>query len=355
MADIPTPHVALELAFAVVESSAAPLLLIDGDMRLLAASDSFYHIFDLPRADSIGQFVFALDGGRWDMSRLRSALAASLTAQTAINAYELDLPSQDHGKRRLVIKAQRLDYLEDGAVRILISIADVTDARLAEKLTGDLLREKTVLLKELQHRIANSLQIIASVLMQSALKVQSKEAKHHLQNAHHRVMTIASVQQQLAASDSDVVRLRPYLTQLCRSIGASMIHDPKQLTLMVRSDNATVPSNISVSLGLIVTELVINALKHGFPDGQAGQIDVDYSARAGNWTLAVSDNGIGMPVAPDIAVSGLGSSIIEALAKQLHATVSVADNCPGTAVSITHTKVSLASGDREKMRDTEAV
>ena len=76
---------------------------------------------------------------------------------------------------------------------------DVTDARIAEKLKDDLLKEKAVLLQELQHRVANSLQIIASVLMQSARRVQSDEARTHLQQAHQRVMSVASLQHHLAA------------------------------------------------------------------------------------------------------------------------------------------------------------
>lgn len=352
----PTPaHMALELALAVVSSSAAPLLLVDGDMRLLAASDSFYASFQLPPAGTIGSSIFELDSGRWDLKRLRSVLAASLTSDDAIEAYEFDLPTQERGTRRLVVKAQKLVYASDANVCILVSIADVTDARLAETLKDDLLREKAVLMQELQHRVANSLQIIASVLMQSARKVQSEEARQHLQDAHNRVMSVASIQDQLAASGLSEVALRPYLTQLCQSIAASMIHDTDQLALEVRSDDVAVPANVSVSLGLIVTELVINALKHAFPDGRRGQIDVDYSAQAANWTLAVADNGIGMPVAPDLATSGLGSSIVQALANQLKARISVRGRDPGTAVCVSHTQLSSVASDANAIPETRAI
>src|SRR5205085_2872821 len=114
---------------------------------------------------------------------------------------------------------------------------------------------------ELNHRVANSLQIIASVLMQSARKVQSEDAKIHLVDAHHRVLSVASLQQQLAKSKLGDVELRPYLTTLCDSIAASMIRDPRQLLLDVQADAAITNASASVSIGLIVTELVINALK----------------------------------------------------------------------------------------------
>lgn len=76
----------------------------------------------------------------------------------------------------------------------------MTDARAEARLKDDLVRDKAMLLQEVQHRVANSLQIIASVLMQSARQVQSDEARGHLHNAHHRVMSIAALQRQLSTS-----------------------------------------------------------------------------------------------------------------------------------------------------------
>jgi two-component sensor histidine kinase len=324
-------------------------------MQILAASDSFHTGFELPPADSIGQPIFGLDSGAWNLPRLRSALAASLTADTPIEAYEFDLPTRARGIHRLVLSARRLDTASETEPRILVSIADVTDARLAERLKEELIRERDILMQEVQHRVANSLQIIASVLMQSARKVQSEEVRRHLQDAHHRVMSIASVQDQLAVSGVSEVALRPYLTQLCASIGASMIDDHDQLALSVRTDDVQVPANVSVSLGLIVTELVINALKHAFPGNRPGTIHVDYTADLADWSLAVADDGIGMPIAPNLAESGLGSSIVQALAQQLKATIFVRDNSPGTYVEVTHTEPAADGSGPREMPDTPAV
>ena len=194
--------------------------------------------------------------------------------------------------------AKKLNYGDASDIRLVLSVADVTDARLAEKLKQDLLREKDVLLQELHHRVANSLQIIASVLMQSARKVQSEETRTHLYDAHQRVMSVAALQQQLAVSRLGDVEIRPYLVALCESIGASMIRDHDQIALAVQSDDSITTADTSVSLGLIVTELVINALKHAFPGNRGGRILVDYRGRGPNWTLSVSDDGVGMPDDP---------------------------------------------------------
>lgn len=152
-------------------------------------------------------------------------------------------------------------------------------------------------------------------------------------------MSIAAVQQHLAASRLGKVELHPYFVQLCRSLGASMIHDPKVLSIEVVVDDSVTDADISVSLGLIVTELVINALKHAFPGHRGGKIVVDYESHGPNWTMSVSDNGIGMLAAPEGAKPGLGTNIVEALAKRLDAIVQVASANPGTAVSIVHAKI----------------
>ena len=156
-------------------------------------------------------------------------------------------------------------------------------------------------------------------------------------------MSIAAVQKHLAASRLGEVELRPYFVQLCKSLGASMIHDPKVLSIEVVVDDSVTHADISVSLGLIVTELVINALKHGFPGHRAGKIVVKYGHRGPNWTLSVSDNGIGMRSGSYRGKPGLGTNIVEALAKRLDAEVRIASADPGTTVSIVHARLAVVS------------
>ena len=341
MADHPplSPPAALSLTLAIIVSSTAPLVLLDGDFRIIACSDSFFRTFRLDPAKAAARLLFELGEGEWDVPQLRSLLLATVTGQAEIGAYEFDLERAHQKPRRVVLNAHRLEYENSRAVRLLLSATDVTDARLAERVKDDLLREKGVLLQEIQHRVANSLQIIAAILMQSARNVSSAETKSHLRDAHERVMSIASVQRQLAATGGGEVQLKTYFTQLCDSIGASMIRDHNQITLAVTADDTSTKADVSVSLGLIVTELVINALKHAFPDRRHGSIKVDYGGDGSNWSLSVADDGVGMPANGVLAKSGLGTTIIGSLAKQLHAHVEVSENDPGTKVSIVHGEV----------------
>jgi two-component sensor histidine kinase len=277
--------------------------------------------------------------------QLRSLLTAVSSGIAEVPAYEMKLGKLGAEPRQLVVTAHKLEFGDAENIRLLMTVSDVTDARIAEKLKDDLLREKAILLQEVQHRVANSLQIIASVLMQSARKVQSEETRAYLRDARNRVMSIATVQQQLAASRLGDVELRPYFTQLCESLGASMIRDHDHQSIEVHVDDSAVLADVSVSLGLIVTELVINALKHAFPGGRGGKIKVDYLSHGPNWTLSVGDDGVGMPQGD--VTQGLGTSIVEALAKQLQARVHAADAKPGTLVSVIHTQIVAVATEPE--------
>ena len=330
------PDGPLSLALAVVGSSTVPLLLLDDVLKVIAASASFCRVFQIDPERIIGRFLGELGTGEWNKPQLRVLLEATARGNADIDAYEMDLKGPRRGVRKLVINAQRLDYAADQPIRLLVTVEDVTEARAEDQLRDDLLREKCILLQELQHRVANSLQIIASVILQSARRTQSDETRLHLKDAHSRVMSVAALQQQLAASRLGEVELAPYFIQLCKSIGASMIHDPARLTLSVEADDSSADADVSVSLGLVVTELVINALKHAFPGGRSGAIRVGYESRDGAWTLTVADDGVGMPKDAASATPGLGTSIVEALARQLHAQIHVEDRHPGTRVSLIH-------------------
>ncbi len=324
------------LGLALVISSNTPLVLLDSGLLVLAASGSFCRSFGLDPKSVPGCSLFDLGNGEWNKPQLRALLRATASGSAEIEAYEMDLIRPGEAPRCLQIHAHILENTGSDRPKLVMAVADITDERAAVRLKDDLVREKQVLFDELQHRVANSLQIIASVLMQSARKVQSEESRIHLTDAHNRVMSIATLQRQLAASKVGDVALRPYFTELCASIAASMIPDAEVISLDVTSDDTQTSAEVSVSLGLIVTELVINALKHAFPQGRIGKITVGYKAAKNLWTLSVNDDGVGMPVGDAIAKPGLGSGIVEALARQLEAVVTVTDAKPGTSVRVSN-------------------
>lgn len=330
------------LAQALITTSPLPLLLLDGDLRVVAASRSFCDAFDVPPDRADGLLLGELGGGVWDIVELRSLLYSALAGDIDAGPFETDLARTGAPSRRLVIHVQKVDYDDALNARVLLAINDVTESRSADRQIAtllfekdDMLRERAVLMQEMRHRIANSLQIIAGILLLKARKVTSEETRLHLQDAHDRVLSVAAVQQHLQESPGDV-EMPPYLAKLGESLSYSMIRESRDLALEVRSDAATVSSHEAVSLGLIVTELVINALKHAFPADRSGRVEIAYVVAPTGWTLSVSDDGVGRRApSPSVRV-GLGASVVEALAHQLGARVVLEDARPGARVCVVH-------------------
>ncbi len=338
--------VALSLTLAIVRSSPAPLLLLDGQLTIIAASTSFCSVFSVDAAQLTGQALYALDEGKWDNPELRSLLTATMSGEATLAARDVDLQQSRRPVRHLIVQARRLTYLDLEQTRILVAVSDVTHARADATLKEESARADQVLLEEVRHRVANSLQIIASVLLLNARTTKSEETRVHLENAHHRVMSVAALERLLSTSEDGDINVHAYFTRLCESISASMIGDVEQIALIVEGGDGVVEARVSVSLGLIVTELVINALKHAFPDGRPGTITVDYNFHGPNWVLCVRDDGVGMPLIAPVR-TGLGTSIVAALASQLHASVEITPEHPGTQVSITHIRIALVEDEPE--------
>lgn len=325
------------LARAIVDTIRESLLVLNKDLRVIAASRSFYHTFMVERSEVEGQLIYDLGSGDWNVPELRLLLETILPQHTVMEAYEVEQDFPGLGRRTMLLNAREVFGENNAQTLILLAIEDITARHVAERELADLLEQKEFLLQEMQHRVANSLQIIASILLLKARTVNSEEIRQHLKDAHQRVLSVAAVQEQLNASrHGEAIPLAPYLTRLCESLAASMIGENRQIVLRVNAEGGEATSNEAVSIGLVVTELVINALKHGFVgDAAHGEILVNYGIAGTGWRLSVSDNGLGRPDAHLEKIKpGLGTGIVDALAKQLGARVEILRSAQGTTVSI---------------------
>jgi two-component sensor histidine kinase len=334
------------LAQAIVNTIPEPFLVLDEEFRVLAASRSFYDVFKVNPEHTQGRLLFALGDGQWNIPALRHLLETIIPDRVVMDNFEVEHDFPDLGRRIMLLNARKVLYADSPAITILLAFRDVTARRVTERdkeilleQTEELLRQKQVLLQEMQHRVANSLQIIASILLLKAKAVSSEETRFHLKDAHQRVMSVAAVQQYLNAADGiDQIEVGDYLNKLCKGLAASMIGENSPIAVDVRADTGMIESATAVSLGLIVTELVINAIKYAFPDGRTdAAIIVAYEINATGWKLIVSDNGVGLrAAAPNNAVDrGLGTTIVEALAKQLDARVKRTSRSDGMEISVT--------------------
>jgi len=346
----------ITLAHAIVDTVRDPLVVLDHDLRVIAASRSFYTTFRLMREDVRGRLLYEIDGNQWNIPELRELLATISNGQATIEDYEVDREFPAIGRRVMLLNARKVFYERGTHTTVLLGFEDITDRRAMELQVQELLREKDMLLEEMQHRVANSLQIIASILLIKARTVQSEETRLQLEDAHQRVLSVAAVQQHLHVSvGAKPIEIGNYLTKLCETLAQSMIGDSRIISLKVEADVGAAPSRDAVSIGLIVTELVMNALKHAFlgerPDAA---IVVSYKVAGTDWKLTVADNGVGKPgVSAGETKPGLGTSLIKALTRQLEAVVDIASNAKGTAVSVTHatfkSKPEILTGNPRKI------
>ena len=326
-------------AQAIIDTVREPVLVLDQDLRVITASRSFYRTFKVGPEDTEGRLLYQLGDGHWNIPKLRLLLEKIVPENGVMEDYEVEHEFPDLGKRTMLLNARQVFYEGGAGTTILLGIEDITGRRILEREKDELLQQKDVLLEEMRHRIANSLQIISSIILMKARTVKSEETRLHLRDAHSRVLSIVAVQQQLhAAGYGESVEVTPYLTKLCATLASSMIGDARAISLKVVGDAGSTSPRQAESMGLIVTELVMNSLKHGFPkDDAEGQINVAYETAGTDWKLSVSDNGIGKPegVFAD-GKSGLGTGIINALSRQIGAQVETLSGAHGTSVSITH-------------------
>ena len=162
-ADNPPINLGRTLGLALVLASDAPLLLLDENLAIVAASDSFCAAFGIDPETVTGQTIYDLDHHHWDLPRLHSLIDATLLGAAEVEAYEMEIETSAGAVRCVVIKAQRLDYGDGLNTRMMVTVIDVTEERRNEKRQKELIHANAELLHEMQHRVANSLQIIASI------------------------------------------------------------------------------------------------------------------------------------------------------------------------------------------------
>ncbi len=325
------------LTRAIVDTIHEPFLVLDSDLRVIVASRSFYDKFQTDKDSTQGALFYEIDNGQYNVPALRSFLSNIIPGREVLKEYKIIHDSVTVGQRTLLLSAREVVYENSTRRHLLLTIGDITERELLDREKEKISEQKDLMIQEMKHRMANSLQLIASILILKSEVVESPEVRTHLQDAHQRIISIATVEQFLdTTSLHEEVEVCPYLTGLCESLAKSMIGTTALITLAVEADGGMIASAEGISLGLITAELVINALKHAFPSGKRGTIIVRYEVlpqQEQGWRLSVIDDGVGIAPHPNHK-EGLGTTIVQSLARQLGASVAVETGSRGTSVSI---------------------
>ena len=198
--------------------------------------------------------------------------------------------------------------------------------------------EREVQLREVNHRVGNSLQIIASLLHLQANSAAQDDVKAALTNAMGRVAAVAQVHRRLYTShDLKSVLLNQYLDALLEDLRRSA-EGNKMSRLTLKADPIEIDPDRAVAIGIIVNELVMNAVKYAYPDC-AGPIHVELGAKGEDLVLSISDNGVGLNGKSDPRSTGMGQRIVTAMASKLEATVERDPNPAGTRIVVTFRRI----------------
>ncbi|NMC72847.1 MAG: PAS domain S-box protein [Geobacteraceae bacterium] len=228
--------------------------------------------------------------------------------------------------------------IEFGGERCIVNIVrDVTEQRRADERLRASLAEKTVLLKEVHHRVKNNLQIISSLLELQSDFIEDEEAQRFIRESQNRICAMAIVHEKLYQSESVAsINLGDYIESLTHFLVSSFMKDTDRIWLTVEVEEIPLAIDEAIPCGLIVNELVSNAFKHAFPRGEKGELSVRCRCgEDGMITLTVSDNGVGMPPGFDMGRSeSLGLQLVTMLVKQLRGRMSLDPETCGTTVVV---------------------
>ncbi|MCX6561480.1 MAG: PAS domain S-box protein [Candidatus Aminicenantes bacterium] len=254
---------------------------------------------------------------------------------------------------RLVARDGVVKWVEIGAVLIdwegrpasLNFLADVTDRHQAEEVIRASLREKEVMLREIHHRVKNNMQVISSLFRLQAGHTQNPECREILQEGQTRIQAMSLVHEKLFKSrDLSKIELAEYIQSLALHLFHVYKVDPGQIRLDAKFEEMTLDINSANPLGLILNELVSNAIKHAFPNGRTGIIKIGLRrAPGGAVVVRIADDGIGFPKSLDFRqAKSFGFQIVNLLVGQLEATIEL-ERANGTTFTVAFRELPYAS------------
>jgi two-component sensor histidine kinase len=318
----------------IVETIREGVLVVEPDLTIRFANRSFYDTFAVAPEHTVGLKLYEIGNGQWDIPKLRTTLETIISGQKTIEAFEVENFFPSIGRRIIAFNARKVYRPDNKTQQILLAIEDVTERARLEREHAAAHKRIGMLLQELTHRVKNSLQFIASMVMLEARSNDSGEAKAALERVSHRITALGQLYSKLSKADTvEAVDAATYLDELCRDLIAS-VHKEGSTSIVLKTDieSEFLPTDRAIPIGLIVNELVTNVVKYGFPGEAKGTVTVTLKRVPGELRLTVADNGRGLD--PRRADSGLGRKLVDGFAQQLGGQVERKSDSQGTTVDL---------------------
>jgi chemotaxis protein methyltransferase CheR len=238
------------------------------------------------------------------------------------------------GPRTFSLNARKVYRRGAEVHQILLAIEDVTQRTRLEREHAVAHERNRMLLQELTHRVKNNLQFIAAMVTIEARRHKTSEGKAALERVSHRITALGQLYAKLSnAGTVEVVDAAIYLNELCRDLIGS-VNEESDASIRLETDiqNELLPTDRAIPIGLIVNELVTNAVKYAFPGEARGTVIVTLKRAAGELRLTVADDGRGLD--PRRVDSGLGGRLVDGFAQQLGGQVERKSDSQGTIVHL---------------------
>jgi PAS domain S-box-containing protein len=302
------------------------------DGRILDVNDGFVRISGYRAAEAVG--MTTKDLRLWESDEDRAAAVRTLAERGSARDVEAHFRRKTGDRIVGLFSAEMLSV--GGRPHILSSISDITERKRAEDGLAQSVREKELLMRELQHRVKNSLTVVSSLIGLSRESMADPVVRAALADLKTRIGSVSSVYEQLDRTGrADIIHLREYILDLVASLTRSYGPADGHVRVETGLEDLTLETKRALPLGLILNELIINAFKYAYPDGRSGEIRVALSSCGEKACLTVSDDGIGLAEGRAVTgrEEGTGSKIIALLADQIEARVTRVWG-PGTTVTV---------------------
>lgn len=222
--------------------------------------------------------------------------------------------------------------------KLLQTQHDQIEVQRNELIQSD--NEKSILLKEIHHRVKNNFQIVSSLLELQTRGIEDEKALALAQEGQHRIQSMAIIHQKLYQNDNLVIDLQDYIETLFKEIQTTNKDKPANLTLAI-PQQLQLDIDTAIPLGLILNESITNSFKHAFTEGRSNELSIELSASDGAYKISISDNGPGLPESIDFKmVRSLGLRLIQRLSKQLQGGAQFESSTTGTTLHVSFSEIS---------------
>lgn len=317
---------ASEFAESVINTVREPLIALDQDLRVVSVSRSFYEFFKVKQEDTVGQLIYDLGNKQWDIPKLRELLETILPQKTTFDNYEVEHDFATIGKRIMLLNARQIQQALGKKRIILLAIEDITDRKNADKKINALLAEKNIILKEVHHRIKNSMSTIKSLLSLQADMLKDPIAIEAFLDTESRVQSMMLLYDKLYRStDYMEISIKEYLFSLIDEI-IENFPNSNLVTVEKNIDDFIFDAKRLQSIGIIINELLTNIMKYAFAGKREGVklVVVSVKMKDNNVSIIIKDNGVGIPENTNFEnSSGFGLTLVRLLTEQIGGTIRI--------------------------------